>query len=197
MATEADRVLGDDGEFHAAAEAVVLPKYGFEDWIAFGLFWLLALDVFYQFFTRYVLEDSAAWTEEIARYLLITVVFIGGSMAVRRNTHIHVEFLFRYFPARFSRALSNAVDLVRIATLGYLTYLAAILMPKMENLKMTVIDWPMSYIYGFVMVGFAMMTIRSVQVAIRHYRQGWSALERPSDDDTGDGDIVPGRVSGA
>ena len=29
---------------------------------------MLALDVFYQLFTRYVLNDSAAWTEEIARY---------------------------------------------------------------------------------------------------------------------------------
>ena len=115
VTTDEDRVLGDDGEFHAAAEEVVLPKYGFEDWITFGLFWLLALDVFYQFFTRYVLEDSAAWTEEIARYLLITVVFLGGAMGVRRNTHIHVEFLYRYVPATLARAASTAVDYVRVA----------------------------------------------------------------------------------
>ena len=184
--TEEDRVLGDDGEFHAAAEEVVLPKYGFEDWITFGLFWLLALDVFYQFFTRYVLEDSAAWTEEIARYLLITVVFLGGAMGVRRNTHIHVEFLYRYVPPKVGRIASTAVDYVRVAAFAYLTYLAAILVPKMENLKMTVVDFPMSYVYAFVVAGFAMMTIRSVQVLLRHRRQGWSALERPSEDDTGD-----------
>ena len=34
---------------------------------------LLGGVVFYQFFTRYVLNDSAAWTEEIARYLLIGI----------------------------------------------------------------------------------------------------------------------------
>ena len=51
----------------------------------------------------------------------------------------------------------------------------------MNNLKMTVIDVPMSVIYSFVMAGFALMTFRAVQVAIRHWRRGWSVLERPGE----------------
>jgi len=174
-------VLDDSGHFHASDEPVDLSGYGWEDWLTLGVFWLLALDVFYQFFTRYVLQDSAAWTEEIARYLLVIVCFVGASMGVRKNTQIHVEFLYRYLPAPVGRALSTVVDLVRVAFLGYATWLAVELMPKMQNLKMTVIDFPMSYIYGFVAFGFVMMTFRAVQVALRHWRQGWSVLERPGE----------------
>ncbi|MEK9618290.1 MAG: TRAP transporter small permease subunit, partial [Deltaproteobacteria bacterium] len=76
------------GQFHATDEPVDLSVYRWEDWLTFVVFWLLAITVFYQFFTRYVLSDSAGWTEEIARYLLIGVTFLGASMAVRRNTHI-------------------------------------------------------------------------------------------------------------
>jgi TRAP-type C4-dicarboxylate transport system permease small subunit len=179
--TTDDHVLDAEGRFHAADEPVDLSGYGWEDWFTLAVFWLLAVDVFYQFFTRYVLGDSAGWTEEIARYLLIVVCFVGASMGVRRNTHIHVEFMYRWLPGSVGRSISTCVDAVRIAFLGYATWLTFLLIPKMQNLKMTVIDVPMSYIYGFVAFGFVMMTFRSIQVAVRHWRQGWSVLERPGE----------------
>ena len=176
-----DHVLDADGHFHATDAPVDISGYAVEDWFTFIVFWLLALDVFYQFFTRYVMQDSAAWTEEIARYLLIVVTFVGASMAVRRNTHIHVEFVYRYIPKAAGRVLSTLVDFVRIAILAYATWLGIELVPRMHNLKMTVVDFPMSIIYGIVTTGFALMTIRAVQVALRHWRQGWSVLERPGE----------------
>ena len=54
-------------------------------------------------------------------------------------------------------------------------------MPKMVNLNMTVVDLSMVWIYGAVTLGFAMMTFRAVQVALRHKRRGWSLLERPGE----------------
>lgn len=176
-----EAVLDDSGRFHATDAPIDLTGYRWEDWLTFVFFWLLALTVFYQFFTRYVLGDSAGWTEEIARYFLVVVTFLGSSMAIRRSSHIHVEFVYRWLPARVARALSTCVDLVRIAFLGYATWLSIELMPKMANLNMTVVDLPMSYVYGLVTLGFAMMTFRAVQVALRHGRRGWSLLERPSE----------------
>jgi TRAP-type transport system small permease protein len=174
-------VLDESGYFHAVDAPIDISHYAVEDWFTFAVFWLLALDVFYQFFTRYVLQDSAAWTEEIARYLLIVVVFVGSAMGVRRNTHIHVEFLYRYMPAAAGRAMSTFVDVVRLAFFAYATYLSILLIGPMNNLKMTVVDFPVSIIYSFVAAGFALMTIRALQVTIRHWRQGWSVLERPAE----------------
>jgi TRAP-type C4-dicarboxylate transport system permease small subunit len=180
-APDTEQVLDADGHFHAKDEPVDISHYRFEDWFTFVVFWLLAFDVFYQFFTRYVVQDSAAWTEEIARYLLIVVTFVGASMGVRRNTHIHVEFVYRYIPAAAGRALSTLVDVVRIALLAYATWLGIELVPRMHNLQMTVVDVPMSAIYAIVTAGFALMTYRAVEVAVRHWRQGWSVLERPGE----------------
>ena len=78
ITTEQEHVLGADGQFHVEDEAVDLAQFGFEDWAAFALFWVMAAVVFYQVYTRYVLEDSAGWTEEIARYFLVAVVFVGA-----------------------------------------------------------------------------------------------------------------------
>jgi TRAP-type transport system small permease protein len=176
-----EAVLDESGHFHATDAPIDLSGYRWEDWLTLAFFWALALTVFYQFFTRYVLDDSAAWTEEIARYLLIVVTFIGSSMAIRRNNHIHVEFIYRWLPASIARGMSTAVDLVRIAFLAYATWLSLELLPKMANLNMTVVDLSMKWIYGAVALGFAMMTFRAVQVALRHRRRGWSLLERPGE----------------
>ena len=77
-----------------------------------AVFWGLAVVVFLQFFTRYVLNSSLGWTEEIARYLLIVVTFLGSAMAVRKRSHIAVEFCYRYFGPAGRHRLALAVDRV-------------------------------------------------------------------------------------
>ncbi len=63
-----------------------------------ALFWVLGAVVFYQFFTRYVLNDSASWTEEIARYLLVAHGLRRRGIGVAKNNHIQVDLLYRYLP---------------------------------------------------------------------------------------------------
>lgn len=172
-------VLDADGHFHATDAPIDLSEYVFEDWLSLGFFWLLGLCVFYQFFTRYVLNDSAAWTEEIARYLLMATVFIAIAGAVRRTRHIHVDFLYRLIPAAAGRALSTLVDVMRFAFFAIATGLTIQMMTRMGNLQMTIIDLPMNIIYGVCAFGFAAATVRSVQVAIENWRRGFSVLECP------------------
>ena len=150
-----------------------------EDWLALGLFWLMCAVVFLQFFTRYVLNDSFAWTEEIARYVLIAVIYVGTAMCVRRNRHIHVDFIYRLVPAFAGRVLSTFVDVLRIVFFIYATWMTWKLMAIVGSDKMTMIKLPMNVIYYFVLGGLAMSAIRSVQVTIDNWRQGYSILENP------------------
>ena len=146
--------------------------------LALGFFWLLGLCVFYQFFTRYVMNDSAAWTEEIARYLLICTVFMGVAAAVRRTRHIHVDFLYRLIPAAAGRALSTVVDIGRIVFFIIAFSLTVQMMMRMSALKMTIIDLPMNLVYGVAGIGFAIMFLRSIWVMSVHLRRGYTVLER-------------------
>jgi TRAP-type C4-dicarboxylate transport system permease small subunit len=173
------KVMGDDGEFHAVDEAVDLSQTPLEAWAALLLFWALAGVVFTQFFTRYALNNSASWTEEIARYLLIGVVFVGASIGVAKNNHIQVDLLYRYLPAPLCRALAVAVDAMRIAFLGAMTFYTVQMMQKMGNYQMTIVDLPMNIVYSVVLFGFAAMTLRSLWVAKVHWQRGYSVLERP------------------
>ncbi|PJA59624.1 MAG: TRAP transporter small permease, partial [Rhodobacterales bacterium CG_4_9_14_3_um_filter_71_31] len=60
----------------AEAAATDISDFSWSDAPSLALFWALAGVVFLQFFSRYVMNSSIGWTEEIARYLLIGVTFV-------------------------------------------------------------------------------------------------------------------------
>ena len=177
---EEEKIIDEEGHFHLEDEAVDLSGTIAEGWAALGIFWLLALTVLYQFITRYVFNDSAAWTEEIARYLLIGVVFVGATIGVAKNAQIQVDFFYRHMPAALGRWLSRAVDVLRIAFFASAVVLTGEMMAKLgSNTRMTIVDAPMNIVYALCLFGFVAMTWRSLQVARIHWRRGYSVLERP------------------
>lgn len=173
------KVMGDDGQFHATDEEVDLSDTPIEAWVALLFFWTLGLTVFYQFFTRYVLNDSASWTEEIARYLLIATVFTGAAIGVARNNHIQVDFFYRFMPRALGRFMALLVDLMRIAFFAAATALTWQMMQKLGSYKMTIVDLPMNIVYAVVFAGFAAMSVRAVWVMRVHLQRGYTVLERP------------------
>jgi len=158
---------------------VDLSDYAFEDWLALGLFWAMCLAVFVQFFTRYVLNDSFAWTEEIASNLNVALVFVGSAMCVRLSRHIQVDFLYRFLPPRAGRLLATGVDVVRVAFFAYGAVLIWRFMDIVADEQMTTIALPKNLAYAFVFIGFVLMFFRSLLVAVANWRRGYSVLERP------------------
>jgi len=165
--------------FDEAPPPVDLSRYAIEDWITLVVFWGMAFCVFLQFFTRYVLNNSLAWTEEIAINGLVVVVFLGSAMCVRMSRHIHVDVLYHYLPRGVARALATFVDLVRIAFFAY----ASVLMWRYVNIvadeRMVTIDLPRNLVFYTVFAAFVLMTLRSIQVFVANMRRGYSVLERP------------------
>lgn len=174
-----EHVLTATGEFNVHDAPIDLGVYRAEDWLAFGFFWALAGTVFLQFFTRYALNDSAGWTEEISRYLLICTVFIGATISVRKNNHIHVDIFYRYLPRPVTRVMSTFVDAFRIAFFGYAAWLTYQLMQRIGSQRMAVVDLPIGLMYGVVLAGFILMTWRALGVARANWVRGESMLERP------------------
>jgi TRAP-type C4-dicarboxylate transport system permease small subunit len=176
---ELPQVMGADGEFHATDDAVDFSGVPWEAWVALGFFWTLGLTVLYQFVTRYVMNDSAAWTEEIARYLLIGTVFTGAVIGVAKNNHIQVDFFYRHMPRRMAFWLSRLVDALRILFFAAAAVLTVQMMLKLgSTTRMTIIDLPMNLVYAVCLAGFAAMFVRSFWVARIHWARGYSVLER-------------------
>ena len=159
-----------------AEDEEVVVEYHPEDWIALVLFWSLAFIVFLQFFTRYVLNDSLAWTEEIARYGLMWVTFIGGAVVTRKNSHIAVELLSNVMsPGPLRTALLALVDFIKLFFLAILAYFSVLILERMHYQRMTVFDLPMSIVYGGVAFGCFLMVARQAYNVWQNARTRWRA----------------------
>ena len=159
---------------HVEEEEIVIEHHP-EDWIAFVIFWSLAFIVFLQFFTRYVLNDSLAWTEEIARYGLMWITFIGGALVTRRNTHIAVELLSNVMkPGPMRAVLLATVDFIKLGFLALLAYFSVLIVERMHYQRMTVFELPMSWVYGGVAFGCFLMCARQILNVWRNARERWS-----------------------
>jgi TRAP-type C4-dicarboxylate transport system permease small subunit len=174
--------------FEEEAVHVDLGRYAVEDWVTLAIFWGMAGCVFLQFFTRYVLNNSLAWTEEIAINCLVVVVFLGSVMCVRMSRHIRVDVLYHYLPRGLGRALATFVDLVQIGFFAYATWLLWRYVAIVDDERMVTIDLPRGIVFYSVLIAFALMFLRAVQVFVTDLRRGYSALERPGAFDNIGGD---------
>uniref|UniRef100_UPI0031015487 TRAP transporter small permease n=1 Tax=Neorhizobium sp. EC2-8 TaxID=3129230 RepID=UPI0031015487 len=167
--------------FDDAAPTADLSDYAVEDWATLAIFWVMAGCVFLQFFTRYVLNNSYAWTEEIATNCLIGVVFLGSVMCVRLSRHIQVDVLYHYLPKSVARTLAVCVDVVRIGFFAYACWLMWRYVAIVSDERMVTVDLPRNIVFYSVLAGFVLMLGRSIQVFIANQRRGYSVLERPEE----------------
>lgn len=126
----------------------------------FIIFWTLLIIVFIQFFTRYVLNNSLSWTEEIARYLLILLGFVGSVTCVRKRSHIYLEFFYRYLPPNGVKWLVITVTFINTAFFTFAGVTCIELAQRTHHQSMTSIDLPKGIIYWIVTAScFAMALV--------------------------------------
>lgn len=140
--------------------------YGYEDYLVLVMFWALAAIVFSQFFSRYVLNSSIAWTEEIARFFLVAVTFLGIPIGVRKGTHILVEVFCGLLPAGLQRVTAIVINLVSFAFYTYGTYLAYLVTKLVKNQRISSFDISKSVLYALVCAGFVLMLLRSAEAIL-------------------------------
>ncbi len=78
---------------------------------------------------RYVFGRSLTWTEEVPRYLLIWISFLGAAACVARREHVGFDVLFNALPAPVRRWLGAAIG-VLILSFGWIVFRYGIVFVK-------------------------------------------------------------------
>ncbi|MCF6222453.1 MAG: TRAP transporter small permease [Flavobacteriaceae bacterium] len=68
---------------------------------------IMVVNVLWQVFTRYVMEDPSSFTDELARYLMIWIGVLGAAYVSGKNMHVAINVL----PEKFSQATQKKITL--------------------------------------------------------------------------------------
>jgi len=140
-----------------------------------------------QFFTRYALNNSLAWTEEIAANCLVVIVFLGSIMCVRMCRHIQVDLLYRLISQRSARLLQGVVDLIVIGFFAYMTWLMWRYVAVVGSERMVTVDLPRGAVFYTVLAAFALMFLRSLQNFVKDMTNTKTVREQAEEADFSQG----------
>jgi TRAP-type C4-dicarboxylate transport system permease small subunit len=88
---------------------------------ASAIFFIICFAVF----TRYILNYVPSWSEEVPRYLLVWISFLGAALAVKYKEHISLDFFFNMMPIR-ARQVGHIILNVLIAIVGVIMFVFGI-----------------------------------------------------------------------
>ena len=123
---------------------------------------LLVLVTSYQVFSRYVLNHPLRWSEELSRYLLVWIVFLGAWAALKEGRHLGMDILSQRIPPRWRPRLGVIVDAVVLAFLIAVLSIAPEILEITSRQRSAVLRAPMSLIYLAFPVGAALMSVEIV-----------------------------------
>ena len=78
----------------------------------------MSLIVFGNVVSRYFLNTTWGWYEEVSRFLLIWIVFLGAVVSLIRGDHLSIDLLSIVFSPRICRAFAILTDLLVLAALA-------------------------------------------------------------------------------
>lgn len=142
-----------------------------------GSLTLVALAVITQVTVRFVLTAaginiSAPWTEELARYLLIWMVFLGAGVGVRHARMIALEFGVRALPARVGVPIRYAVMILSIAFFGLLVWVGLDFLELGRSERSPVLGITRDYVYWAMPVGMTLMILNSLTLIAETILEG-------------------------
>ncbi len=129
------------------------------DKLTIALLLLLNVVVGLQVFSRYVLNHSLYWSEEVARYLFIYLVFLGAAIVLRRNGHIQVSFFVERLPAPLRRTVAVLVDLLLLWFVGVVSVQSVRLALMVWTVPTAALEIPWTIVYLGIVCGTAAMTV--------------------------------------
>ena len=140
-------------------------------WFSCVAMMVMLVTIFAQVITRYCFDYTPEWSEELARFLFVYVVFLGSALIMGESGHLAVEFL----PNRFKGKPFGKFLEILVMVSSYVFVLILLVQGAKMTQIMTFQESPgleisMSYVYAVIPVSSVLMLLYLVRDTIRIFR---------------------------
>jgi C4-dicarboxylate transporter DctQ subunit len=124
-----------------------------------------SLVLFANVIARYVFNWGFPWAEELVRYEIIWMVFLGGSIAARQGLHIGVDLLVRFAPVPLRKPINVLINLISLSFCVFIVYygITLVIQTRMFGQVSPALQVPMWMVQVAIPLGAGLMSLRFAQ----------------------------------
>jgi TRAP-type C4-dicarboxylate transport system permease small subunit len=134
-----------------------------------SMFGLQVIVVFFQVVMRFVFNNPPRWSEELAIYLQVWIVFLASSICIKEGSHLMVDYLVHYLPFRFKRRLKLLVMLLIMIFVSVLIVHGTKMLILTRFQTSPALHLPMGAVYLIFPVAGILMLLESLVVLLKTF----------------------------
>jgi TRAP-type transport system small permease protein len=134
-------------------------------WALIALVGAMAVLVFANVVSRYLLNFSLIWVEELTRYMMVWVGFLGAGLVLRLGAHIAVEAFQDLLPRGAAQVLRAGIVALLAATFAAMTWLGVRYAAFAWDQETPALNWSTGAIYLAIPIGSALLLAHLVFIA--------------------------------
>ena len=144
-----------------------------EEFFIIPLMFAMSIIIFIQVVMRYAFQNSLTWSEELARYLFVWLVYFAVSYTARREKHIRIDAAINIYP----KAIRPYIEILsEIIVFGFAVFIAITGITVYQKITWSgqlspAIGLPMQFVYAAPLVGFVLTAIRQLQCIVRRIKK--------------------------
>lgn len=149
-----------------------------EEFMIIPLIFAMSFIIFIQVIMRYVFHSSLTWSEELARYLFVWLVYFSVSFTAKRQKHIRIDAAINLYPKKLRPYIDILSEVVVLAFSIFIAVTGVTVFHKIawSGQMSPAIGLPMQVVYAAPMIGMALTAIRQIQCILQKVK----ALKHPS-----------------
>ena len=134
-------------------------------WLVIALMGVMAVLVFANVVSRYSFNHSIIWVEELTRYMMVWVGFIGSGLVLRFGAHVAVDVFQDLLPARAAQALRVSIVVILAVTFAAMTWLGFRYVAFAWDQETPVLNWNFGIVYLAIPIGSLLMLAHLLFIA--------------------------------